>query len=112
MLDNDLTTGPETKALVISIDVLDNIHHQMPSEYVINGKTFEQRCVISTHNVNAGGEWKGEVCTRHGLHFNSFWYQHRRSKFPIESYLPEFLDIAKDDIYAYVLCEPTNIESF
>ena len=62
--------------------------------------------------MNTRVGWKGEVFSRNGLSFNSFWYQNRNLYFPIKIHLPAKLDLGKDYKYVYVLRENTNIESY
>ena len=71
---------------------------------------FELRCCIKYNNYDRD-KWTGEIYSRHGNSFNSFWYQNRSSKIPIQKNIERDLEIGHEYVFVYVKSKEKNIKT-
>ena len=104
--------GDEYEVVVFAIKELEQVHTRIKSTIQIDNHEFELRCQISIQQNSNNRSWKGNILSRHGLHFNGFWCQNRSSNIPIQAELPLYLYPETMYTFIYVRCDEVDIKSY
>jgi hypothetical protein len=80
--------------------------------FEIDGHMFELCCQISIQQSRNQRSWKCDVYTHHSSHFDSFWYQSRKSVVAIHSKLPNQLYTNTNYLFVYVKCNDIDIKPY
>ena len=92
--------------IVFPVYSYDELNHTL----IIDDIHFELRCVLSTWDIE-NNKWNAEMYSRHGNHFNSWWYQERHDYIPRQSNLPQSLPENRPYTLIYVRLEAIDISS-
>ena len=109
VIDNAISL--DSQAIVISLGLLDDDIVMVDEILKIDDIQLELRCLISVQ-TGVGNKWFGEIYSRHGKHFQSYWYQKRSDVQSVQSQLPSHLLLGYEYILVYARCNEFNFGSY
>ena len=102
----------ETTDVDYNIIIMMNCQHEtetFSTELKVGNKKFELLTVVGVGR-NMDASWDGEIYSRHGGYYSSWWYDDRRQTIPIQKHeLPDIDMTAREEyvmVYGIVLLDP------